>query len=189
MSNDDITPQQLRDMAAQLLQRADRLEGQPVGVASSPTPATVVHPDDTTTPRPSVQGPDTVLEWAAQNPDAARAAALAFFDKIVQAGYGPRDLAREESLARRDAAEASAWVNGNFGLDDPRVQLQDAKAWLGAEQVRRQRDLRFVGLIGGPVAAINRYFHEADQLRLDKPWLAANYDGPLKDMLRRMMGE
>lgn len=49
------------------------------------TPATVVYPSDTTTPRPSVSGPDTNLEWAKQHPEEARALSLRMTARMVGA--------------------------------------------------------------------------------------------------------
>lgn len=52
-------------------------------------PATVVYPTDTATPRPSVSGPDTNLEWAKANPEAAREFALNVTRAMV--GSKPED--------------------------------------------------------------------------------------------------
>lgn len=63
----------------------------PLAAADAPAlplplaPATVVYPSDTTTPRPSVSGPDTNLEWAKAHPEEARALALRMTARMVGA--------------------------------------------------------------------------------------------------------
>lgn len=147
--------------------------------------AVIKHVPESIYPRVDpIAGAPTWQEVAAtMTPEQGRALVLNFLAGAMtpQSGGG-------QDHSARDAAEASRWINGNFAVNSPELQDEAAKAYVGHANTLIRSGIREIGLIGGPKSAVYRYVDEADQLRLDKPWLAQSYQGPVRDMLNRMMG-